>query len=61
VLDDDWGGWRWRSTPSNQHPKLFLSACLGLMCYVVQNQMKSGFMKIRKCFIEISGNISGRF
>jgi len=59
VLDDDRGGWR--STPSNQHPKLFLSACLGLMCHDMQNQMKNGFIKIRKRFIEILGNIGGYF
>jgi hypothetical protein len=31
------------------------------MCHAVQNQMESGFMKMRKGFIEILGNIGGRF
>jgi hypothetical protein len=33
----------------------------GVMCHAVQNQMESGFMKMRKGFIEILGNIGGCF
>jgi hypothetical protein len=31
------------------------------MCSAVQNQMKSGFIKMKKRFIETLGNVGGRF